>query len=212
MLHRHANFLAVFATLFLGLCLCPLAMADASQKDPVFVKNVRFSKEKLTSGGDPWLEIEVEIEGGHNLSSVALNQRFVDNVGVNLGLSFSLGSRPKEVFRFFRSEAHLPTIEERNRRSIFFYLPPEVVERDELREKPFAFMVEISVNGQILPTRRNNVSANLENIKQVADFKERMSSQAGPNDGVLLPIYQTPFHQVSQKLQVSPAFVQKTMK
>ena len=130
---------------------------------------------------------------------------------VFLGLGFSLDSRPgpKKTFRFFRAEARLPTIEEGDRRSIFFYLPPEIVERDQLREKPFAYLVELSVGGQILATRRGNVSSNLENARQVAHFRQQLDTQSIKNDGILLPIYDTPFQRDSRKMQVSPAFVHK---
>ncbi len=199
------RFLAFLAILLHNAVL----LANAGQRDPVFVNQVRFAKEKLNQAAGPWLEVEVEIEGGPNPDPNAFNRRFVDNVRVFLGLGFSLDSRPRpeKTFRFFRAEARLPTIEEGDRRSIFFYLPPEIVERDQLRENPFAYLVELSVGGQALATRRGNVSSNLENARQVAHFRQQLDAQSIKNDGILLPIYDTPFQRDSRKLQVSPAFV-----
>ncbi len=205
MQHRPVNLLTVLAVLYLNSSL----WAYAEQRDPVFVNQVRFSKEELAPGRSHWLEVEVEIEGGPNPDPGALNRRFVDNVRVFLGLGFSLHAGPEKRFRFFRAEARLPTIEEGDRRSIFFYLPPEIVERDQLREEPFAYQVELSVGGQILATRRGNVSANLANPMQTTNFRRRLDDQAAPNDGILLPIYDTPFQRDSRKLQLSPAFVHK---
>ena len=203
------RFFAILAILLLNDAL----LANAGQRDPVFVNQVRFAKEKLhqAAGLGHWLEVEVEIEGGPNPDPNAFNRRFVDNVRVFLGLGFSLESRPRleKAFRFFRAEARLPTIEEGDRKSIFFYLPSEIVERDQLREKPFAYLVELSVGGQPLATRRGNTSSNLENARQVAHFRQRLETQAIKNDGILLPIYHTPFQRDSRKSQVSPAFVHK---
>lgn len=202
------RFFVFLAFLFLNTAL----LTHAGQRDPVFVHQVRFSKEELNQAAGPWLEVEVEIEGGPNPDPSAFNRRFVDNVRVFLGLGFSLDSRPEKTFRFFRAEARLPTIEEGDRRSIFFYLPPEIVERDQLREKPFAYLVELSVGGQTLATRRGNVSSNLGNARQVAHFRQRLDAQAIKNDGILLPIYDTPFQRDRRKMQVSPAFVHQGIK
>ena len=203
------RFIAILAILLLNSAL----LTHAGQRDPVFVNQVRFAKEKLNQAASlgPWLEVEIEIEGGPNPDPNAFNRRFVDNVRVFLGLCFSLDSKPKpeKAFRFFRAAAHLPTIEEGDRRSIFYYLPPEIIERDQLREKPFANLVELSVGGQTLATRKGNTSSNLENARQVANFRQRLDAQALKNDGILLPIYDTPFQRDSRKLQVSPAFVHK---
>ncbi len=207
MLHRHVYCMVAFGSLF--LYLCSLARLDANYGDPVSVNSVRFSREKITEGRNYWLEIEVEIMGGSNSSPDALNERYVDDILVTLGLGYSLESGESKRFRFFNAQARIPTLEENVRRSIFFYLPPEVVERDNLRAEPFAYLVELSVKGQALPTRRENVSTNLKNASLVDSFRERLASLAVENEGVLLPIYHTPFQQISRKMQVSPAYVRK---
>lgn len=202
---RQVTFLSVLAMLFFAITL----VTGAFEKDPVRVSQVKFTREKLAPGRSHWLEIEVKIEGGPNPSRDALNRRFVDNIGISLGLSFSLESHKNKGFRFFSAEALIPTLEEGDRRSIFFYLPPEVVARDNLRVEPFAYLVDLSVEGQTLPTRRENVSSNLKGADLVIGFRKRLASLAAENDGVLLPIYHTPFQQIGRKLQASPAYVRK---
>ena len=191
----------------LTLLLCAVhGEAIFAQGDPVEVSDVEFRYENLAGATDDWVEIAIEIEGGGNAAADGENHRFSSDIRVALGLGYQLSRSSVGRFRFFQAEAVVVTLEQGNKRTVYFYLPPEVVKRDRLPKEPFAYLVELSVGGETLATRRGNVSSNLGDASRVANFKTRMAAAANETRGVLLPIFETPFYIARDKLRSSPAY------
>lgn len=191
-----------------------LPLVTLAQEEAVSVEGVRFGTEKIPGVTDDWAEIEVELIGGPNLDPGALRPRFNDNIKVILSLGYEVEAGRSKTFRFFRSEAVVAALEQGRRTKVFFYLPPEIVKRDRLSRQPYAYLVELEVNGRPLRVGPRNVSSNLANNIRWNNFKARAAAEGHENEGVLLPIYSTPFYAIefSGKLQDSPGFVIKHLR
>ncbi len=143
-----------------------------------------------------------------------MRPRFNDNITVILSLGYEVAAGGGKTFRFFRSEVVVAALEQGRRTKVFFYLPPEIVKRDRLSVRPYAYLVELEVSGRPLRVGPRNVSSNLANNVRWNNFKARAAAEGHENEGVLLPIYNTPFYAIdfSGKLQDSPGFVIKPMR
>ena len=178
-----------------------------AQQDPVQLSRVKFGRIKIEGMRDDWLEIEFRLKGGRSRKIDISNPRFVNRVGVVLNLAFVSNSSGRQRSHFFRSEVLFSTLEAGDDRSIFFYLPPEVVDRDRLPAEPFAYLVELSIGGKELPVRKDHLSSNLNDLKRMGNFRLRVTRDAIENEGNLLPIYKTPFYLLPEKLKDSPAYI-----
>jgi len=176
---------------------------------PVSVENIRFDTIKLSGLSDNYLETAIELRGGKNPDPKALNRKYVNNIKVILSLGFEIA--PGQ-FRFFKSEALIATLEKGKSAKVFFYLLPEVVNRDNLPKEPYAYRVDLEVAGRAVPPTRNNISSSLNKPGMPANFKARVQLESRENDGILLPIYETLFWNVytdQRRLKVSPDYIRK---
>lgn len=150
-----------------------------------------------------WFEFEVEV----NVTPATASARFVDRVKVEASIGFD-GPQVdgQRTFVLYRAEAEAVTIE-RGRAFFRFYLPPEVVRRDTLREAPY-FSVAVTAGGQVQPPSRASFSSRTLSTPEVLQsFQSRVSSEAGVNDGIFLPQYLTPAAFDSSK--AAPSFVRR---
>jgi len=134
------------------------------------------------------------------------NPGFVDTVRVALSLGLHSSMVDGGDFVFFRSEAEASTLESGTAR-FRFYLPAAVVRRYQLSGEPFAFAVDIWVDGKPLPVSRIAVSTNLNNPESVRSFRDRVARDAIRNEGILVPQYDTPF--LIEYAQDTPPFVRR---
>jgi len=161
----------------------------------VEVRGVSFANVRPPGGGDAWLEATVEIGVTAN-PGAGVYGRFADRVQATLLLS--LRTRDND-FTFFRAGAEAVTLES-GRAAFRFYLPPEVLRREQVNSAPFAYAVEITVGGRPLPADNNAVSSSLRtgDAQRAADllrsFKDRVAQSAPRNDGVMVPQYLSPFN------------------
>jgi hypothetical protein len=86
-------------------------------------------------------------------------------------------------------------VEATGSRSIYrFYLPPEIVKRDQINGDLKFYLVEVFVDGKALPLGKNNFPVTtLSSAAILESFRGKVSGSAGANDGILLPQYLTPF-------------------
>ncbi len=181
----------------------------AAPEDPVTVERMRFQQRSLQGIPGTWQEIEAEIKGGGSADPQAPNPRFASNIKVLLSLAYQARAGKTERYVFFQSEATLVALEKNRRVKVFFYLPPEAAERDGLPAKPYAYLVELEAGGRPLPLRSNNYSPSIGDPARLFNFKDKIRSEAEKNEGVLVPIYLTPFYSPENRAQMreSPSYL-----
>lgn len=190
------------STLPLAAQPAPAATAEAGAQ--VAVTSVKFGGARTS--GDSWFEAEVEVEarpGGR-----AVSGQFIDKVRVtlNLGMEATDDKGAKRMV-FHRSSAEAITLEGGAKSVFRFYLPPEVVRRDKLRPDVKFYAVEIEAAGQPQPPVKASASNDFTSAESIKNFLSKVSAEAGPNEGVLIPQYLSPFAFDSQRR--SPSFVRR---
>jgi hypothetical protein len=173
----------------------------------VEVTTVKFTNVRAPTGSTgTWLEGEITL----NAKPVSGNSsQMVSRVRVSLLLGFELpaiagGERRLE---HYRAEAECVALEP-GRAYVRFYLPPEIVKRDQLHADPKYWGIELAVAGKALPAARAAYSTSLATAEQRKNFQARAGPAAVANDGVLQPQYLTPF--VDEHPRATPTFVRRT--
>lgn len=164
------------------------ANAQTAAPAPVEVRNVKFNRV------DGWYVTEVEIQG--RPGSATDNRNFINRVKVTLNLGvFSAkaeqGARIPDTY--YRASAEAVAIETTGRSVFRFYLPPEIVKRDQIAGDAKFYLVELSVGGQQLPLTERHYPTSTLKGEIVESFRSKVASEAGKNEGILLPQYLTPF-------------------
>lgn len=168
--------------------------ASAEGPAPIEVLDVKFNSVRINSG--TWYETEVQLQPRGGVG--ADNRQFINRVKVTLNLgTFSVKAKPgvKVPDTYYKATSEAVAVEANGTKSLFrFYLPPEIVKRDQLTGDQRFYVVEIAVDGKQLPLTRKNISAvALPTPEIMESFRAKVSSESGVNDGVLLPQYLTPF-------------------
>ena len=174
--------------------LVPVYSQTASPPPPIEVANVRFTTVRADAGTWYATEVELQPRGGEGVK----NRNFINRVKVTLNVGvFSVqapaGSKVPDTY--YRASAEAVAVEATGSRTIFrFYLPPEIVKRDQITGDLKFYLVEVFVDGKALPLAKGNFPVStLSKPEIVESFRSKVSSEAGANDGILLPQYLTPF-------------------
>ena len=118
----------------------------------------------------------------------------VGRVKVALTLGFELpgnSTGPRRI-DYYRAEAECVALEA-GRVDVRFYLPPELVKRDQLFGEPKYWGVELIVGGKALVPGKGAYSTPLSTPSGRKNFQSTATAAATANDGLLLPQYLTPF-------------------
>ncbi len=173
----------------LALSVISPAVAQPAAPAPVEVRNVKFNR------AEGWYVTEIEVQG--RPGSATDNRNFINRVKVTLNLgifSVKSPSGAKIPDTYYRASAEAVGIETSGGRSVFrFYLPPEIVKRDQISGDAKFYLVELSVDGKPLPLTEHHYPTSTLKGDIVESFRSKVSSEAGPNDGILVPQYLTPF-------------------
>ena len=194
-------FRTVVHTLLLSLGLATVAAAQ-----DVEVTSVRFSNLRASNGANGnWLEADVALNVRPPAGSPG---QMVGRVRVALLLGFDLpgpagGERRLD---YYRAEAECVALEA-GRADVRFYLPPEIVKRDQLHGDPKYWGVELTAGGRALPAGKAAYAGSLANVEQRRNFQTKAGAAAAANDGLLLPQYLTPF--AHDYPRATPSFVRR---
>lgn len=168
-----------------------LPWAGAAPAPAVEVANFRANQVRPGNGGPAWLEMTLSLNVRPTGGAPA---PFVSAVRVALLIAFEL---PGAAGGPRRVQAYAATVEcvalEPGRTEVRFYLPPEVVKRDQIRGDPKNWGVELTAGGETLPAARTAYSANLATPAARTDFQRRAGPAAVANEGILQPQHLTPF-------------------
>lgn len=155
----------------------------------VEIRRVQFNTVRPPNGGDSWLEAVVELNVAAGNDGGA-SSRFADRVRVSLSISVR---KRGEGFEFFRASAEAVSLEA-GRAAVRFYLPPEIIRREQISTDPFAFLVELALGGRPVAGEEGVLASSVLNSAEVTrNFKDRVAQAAPLNDGILVPQYDSPF-------------------
>ena len=170
---------------------------------------VKFTNLRAPTGSiGNWYEADVALAVRPTPSP---SGRMVARVRVTLTLGFELpapagGERRLE---YYRAEAECVALET-GRADVRFYLPPELVKRDQLHGDPKFWGVELAAGGKTLPAGRASYSTSLPAAEARKNFQTRAATAVAINDGLLQPQYLTPF--VNDYPRATPSFVRREVR
>ncbi|MSU24935.1 MAG: hypothetical protein EXS32_14070 [Opitutus sp.] len=180
--------------------------ASPAAAQGVEVGSVKFTSPRAPNGGNGnWLEADVMLNAKPAPGTPGL---MVSRVRVTLTLGCELPGHAGGERRldFYRAEAECVALEP-GRANVRFYLPPELVKRDQLHGEPKFWSVELALGGRALPAERPNYSASLAALAARKDFHGRAATGTPAHDGLLLPQYLTPF--AGDYPRATPSFVRR---
>lgn len=157
-------------------------------KAPLEVDRVNFN-----NTGDDWVQMEVKIDCNENTLPGARNPDFVSDIKVTAYLTYESDDEPGQ-YSFYMSEVEIVAMERRESYNVYFYLPGLIVERDNLKDEPQYYYVELSIGGETLPpvlgeSMSRNIRDNPPILKSMIDSSK---AQAAVNEGILMPVYYAP--------------------
>ncbi|MBL9188865.1 MAG: hypothetical protein JNK23_15385 [Opitutaceae bacterium] len=194
---------AVLIPLLLGLAWgggATMAAAD------VEVSVVRFNSVRAPNGSaGTWLEADVALTVKPPPGAAG---QMVPRVRVALTVAVeSPGPAGGERrLDYYRSDAECVALEA-GRANVRFYLPPELVKRDQLHGDPKYWGVEITAAGRPAAAVRAAYATSLANAEQRKNFQSKAAGAAAANDGVMLPQFLTPFS--NEYPRATPSFVRR---
>ena len=188
-----------------GLALIGTAAFAAEE---VEVSTVRFTPNVRAMSGANWFEADVVLDVRPGPGAPG---RMVSRVRVALAVEFELpgiagGERRTECFR---AEAECVALDA-GRADVRFYLPPELVKRDQLHGDPRWWGVEVTAGGRPVPPGRASYSGTLTTPDARKNFQTRAAAAAAANDGLLQPQFLTPF--ANDYPRATPSFVRREMR
>jgi hypothetical protein len=186
----------------LGLFLALLASAFGANE--VEVTAVRFNSVRPPGGStSQWLEAAVALAVHPSHGSPG---QMVSNVRVAIVCAFESAGPGEKRTEFYRAEAECIALDA-GRTDVRFYLPPELIKRDQLRPEPKQWGVEVMVGEKALPASRAAYAGALTAPEQRKSFMEKAQRGFSRNSGCLLPQYLTPF--VNEYPRSTPSFVRR---
>ena len=184
------------------VCLAAASLALAANE--VEVSAVRFNSVRAPGGStSQWLEVAVALVVHPPAGSPG---QMVSNVKVALMCAFESAGPGEKRTEYYRAEAECIALEA-GRTDVRFYLPPELIKRDQLRPEPRQWGVELMVGEKPIPPGRAAYSSSLGSSEQRKRFVESSLRGSLRNAGCLLPQYLSPF--VSEYPRSTPSFVRR---
>lgn len=189
---------------FAQLLLCLALLAPAFGANEVEVAAVRFNSVRAPGGStSQWLEVAVALAVHPPSGSPG---QMVSNVKVALLCAFESSGPGEKRTEFYRAEAECVALDA-GRTDVRFYLPPELIKRDQLRAEPRQWGVELMAGEKSLPPVRTAYAASLATAEQRKAFAEKAVRGATRTVGLLLPQYLTPF--AAEYPRSTPSFVRR---
>jgi hypothetical protein len=183
-----------------------LLSAAALAAEEVEVSVVKFANLRAPNGATGnWLEADVALNVHPAPGSAGAMVARV-RVAVLLGFELPALAGTDRRTEHYRAEAECVALEA-GRADVRFYLPPEIVKRDQLHGDPKFWTIDVTAAGRPQLPGRAGASASLANAEARKNFQSRGSSAATANDGLLLPQYLTPF--AGEYPRATPSFVRR---
>jgi len=180
-------------------------IASLSAQAAVEVQNVNFRGLR-----NDWVQVDVQLITRDNQSPDARSRDFVENVGVRLFLAYE-NRAESGSFDFYSSEVEILIMERGDNVTVPFFLAGPVVKRDRLpKGEPFAYIVEISVNGTQIPGTPQAVSSRIRgNPDAVQSMLGRAGTGAAETEGLLMPSYFAPLGGIGARVGEQPVYLRR---
>lgn len=137
-----------------------------------------------------WNAIFIELTANKNIAPDTRNSRYVDHIKVILTLGYKLA---KQEFAFYQAAVTLVALEQNNSARIAFFMPREIVQRDNLDTEPEYWTVDLVVDGEPLPMRRDRSSRSINNAEQLQYFRNAYAAAIAETKGILVPAHLSPY-------------------
>ena len=180
--------------------------ATALAAEEVEVSAVKFTNLRAPNGATGnWFEADLSLNVHPAPGSPGA---MVSRVHVSLLLGFELPALAggERRIEHYRADAECVALDP-GRAEVRFYLPPELVKRDQLHGDPKFWLIDVTAGGRPQSAGRASASAALANADARKNFAARAASAAALNDGLLLPQYLTPF--ATDNPRATPSFVRR---
>lgn len=160
-------------------------LLSVSAQDAVEVDRVDFNSLR-----DDWIQMAIELSCHGNPAEDARDDDYVENIKVKVYLAYTRDESARE-YDYYTSEVEIIIMEKGDDRNVYFYLPGLIAERDNLKEDPDFYYVEISVDGETQAPRARSaaMSSNIPNLEILNSFLSNAESGGSENAFVLMPIY-----------------------
>jgi len=223
---------AVFASLMAYCLSVSLVSAQATKaegatgKSPVSVRSVHFDPVKIGGQKNEWIRMQVELQANFNpetkiaaedkVGKRAANKQWVDKVKVTVTQIFKpVAAKDAAEFSYYRSSATVLTMEIGSPRSVYFYLPGDIVKRDRLKMQPDYFYVQLDVGGtevplfneagRLTPDMLAAVHKMFVSKKDFDGAREQADRGVNANAGMLRPQFMVPYAIFDTLPQGSPS-------
>jgi hypothetical protein len=195
-------------------------------KSPVYVRSVHFDPVKIGGQKNDWIRMQVELHANFNpetkvateekAGKKAANKQWVDKIKVTATQIFKpLTAKDATEFSYYRATATVLTMEVNSDRSVYFYLPGDIVKRDRLKMQPDYYYVQLEVGGTEVPlfTEAGRIVADMSggvhkmfvNKKDFDGARDLADRGVGANTGMLRPQYLVPYSIFDTLPQGSPS-------
>jgi hypothetical protein len=225
---------AVFASLMAFCLSVSFVSAQATKaeggaptsKNPVNVRSVHFDPVKIGGQKNEWIRMQVELQANFNPETKvaaeekagkrAANNKWVDKVKVTVTQIFKpLTAKDATEFSYYRASATVLTLEVGSPRSVYFYLPGDIVKRDRLKMQPDFFYVQLDVGGtevplfneagRLSPDMLAAVHKQISTKKEFDGARDLADRGVTANAGMLRPQFMVPYAIFDTLPQGSPS-------
>jgi hypothetical protein len=176
-----------------------------AQANPVEVQNVTFR-----GIANDWVQVEVQLLVGENTTEGARDRNFIQNVGVELLLAYQRDGS-EGSFDYYASEVEIVAMERGDRPNVYFFMTGPIVKRDRLpRSEPFAYLVNLTVNGADVPMGSRAVSSRIRgNDSAINSLRQNARSESGLNEGILMPSFFAPLGDIRAQVRGEPIYLRR---
>jgi len=195
-------------------------------KSPVNVRSVHFDPAKIGGQKNDWIRMQVELHANFNpetklsaedkAGKKAANKQWVDKVKVTVTQIFKpLSAKDATEFSYYRASATVLTMEVNTDRSVYFYLPGDIVKRDRLKMQPDYYYVQLEVGGtelpifteagRLVPDMAGSVHKMFASKKDFDGARDLADRGVSANTGMLRPQYLVPYSIFDNLPQGSPS-------
>jgi len=203
--------------------------ASPAGKSAVFVRSVTFQQTKLGGQVNPWNRMQVEIQANTvqeakaaaatgEATKAGTNKKWVDKVKVTVTQIYKTTSAKPEDWNYYRSSVTVLTIEVNQPRSVLFYLPGDIVKRDNLKKEPDYYYVQLEVGGNeeplfaptgvVLPDQKMALHKDLQAKAKFDPAKDAADRGVVSSPGILRPQYLV-LYPDSPVVPSSPEFIRE---